>query len=426
VVVAAYQRLAEEGLAIARVGAGTLVAPLTARSGRAAATPGRQGSRPPTLRLDGGAGLEVPPLGAPGAITYDLSPGLPDLAAFPREAWLRAERHVLSQATDTDLGYGDPRGNPMLRRELAAWLGRIRGVRTDPDGVLVVAGVAQSLALLGQTLYGRGFREIAVEDPGSRGARDNLTHWGLRPVPVPVDGDGLRVDALSASGARAVKVTPAHQFPTGVLLAAHRRHELLAWARPGHLVIEDDYDAEHRYDRTPVPALQASAPDLVAHTGSTSKTLAPGLRLGWLVPPSAWLEQLVAAKHASDLTSPALPQLVLAHLFAGGEHDRHLRRVRARQRERRDALVTALHRELPGARIGGIAAGLHILITLPGERRDDSALAELAAEAGVRLQPLSWHRVAPGPPGLVVGYAANTPDRLSAAAAVLGRVLRRD
>ena len=244
----------------------------------------------------------------------DLSPGVPDLSGFPRAAWLRAERSVLDRASVADLGYGDPRGSQWLRHQLAGWLARTRGLRATADDVIVVSGVAQALALLAQWLHAQGRAGIAVEDPGSRGAHDQLAYWGLRLVPVPVDDHGLRAGDLAVSGLRAALLTPAHQFPTGVVLAPRRRRELLDWAHAADaLIIEDDYDAEYRYDRAPVPALQASAPGHVAYAGSTSKTLAPGMRLGWLVPPSRLREDLVEAKHAADLGSPALPQLVLAH-----------------------------------------------------------------------------------------------------------------
>ncbi|MGY1887386.1 PLP-dependent aminotransferase family protein [Blastococcus sp. SYSU DS0753] len=414
VVVEAYQRLVDEGLVEGRTGRGTVVLP--------SASPVSPSSPVPPPPPDP-ARLPQPTNRPAAEGEIDLSPGVPDLAAFPRAAWLRAERAVLRDATAADLGYGDPRGSARLRRELAGWLGRTRGLRTDPDRILVVAGVAQALALLAQTLRSRGAGSIGVEDPGSRGAREELAHWGLRPVGVPVDDDGLVVSALPS--VPAVMVTPAHQYPTGVVLSPDRRRELLAWARDGGLVIEDDYDAEHRYDRAPVPALQPSAPEHVAHTGSTSKTLAPGMRLGWLVAPSHLDADLVAAKHASDLGSPALPQLVLAELLGSGAYDRHLRLVRTRQRARRDALLGALSRFLPGARVAGIAAGLHLLVTFPGLDADDVALAGAARDAGVVVHPLSWHRLTPGDPGLVLGYAATSPDRLHVAVERMAAALRQ-
>jgi GntR family transcriptional regulator / MocR family aminotransferase len=351
---------------------------------------------------------------------------VPDLSAFPRAAWLRAERAVLAEASAADLGYGDPRGSERLRTELAGWLARTRGVRADPASIIVVAGVAQALALLAQVLRARGAMLVAVEDPGSRGARDELAYWGLRPAGVPVDEQGMQVAALAASSASTALITPAHQFPTGVVLAPQRRRGLLDWAAAGGLILEDDYDAEYRYDRAPVPALQASAPGRIAYAGSVSKTLAPGMRLGWLVPPD-WLGgELTAAKHASDLGCAVLQQLVLARLIAGGELARHIRQVRVRQRRRRDALLAALREHLPAAGVQGIPAGLHLLITFPGQAApaggkaraalDDVALAGQLQAAGVLVHPLSWHRLRPGPPGLVLGYAAHLPGQLREAA----------
>jgi GntR family transcriptional regulator/MocR family aminotransferase len=221
-----------------------------------------------------------------------------------------------------------------------------------------------------------------------------------------------------------VLLTPSHQFPTGVVLAPQRRRELLDWAvAAGALIIEDDYDAEYRYDRAPVPAMAAAAPGQVAYAGTTSKTLAPGMRLGWLIPPARLHADLVAAKHASDLGSPALPQLVLARLIATGELERHIRGVRKRQRARRDALLGALRAELPQARVQGVPAGLHLLITFPELALDDTELAERLRRAGVQVHPLSWHRQRPGVPGLVLGYAAHTPDQLREAARRISRAV---
>ncbi|MDF8263985.1 MocR-like pyridoxine biosynthesis transcription factor PdxR [Luteipulveratus flavus] len=417
VVVEVYRRLADEGLVEGRTGVGTVI---TARPGRRGPAAPRETATP----ADGGASPVLPPTG--DASVLDLSPGVPDLAAFPREAWLRAERTVLAEAGPLDLGYGDPRGHERLRVELASYLGRMRGVRIGPEDVMVVAGVAQALALLSQVLRAGGLRSVAVEDPGSRGVRDEVAHWGLRPVGVPVDADGLDVGALAAAEESVVVTTPAHQFPTGVVLSPARRRELLAWAdeRQG-LVVEDDYDAEHRYDRPPVPALHASAPDRVAHTGSTSKSLAPGLRLGWLLAPTRLRPALLAARHASDIAAPALPQLVLADLLASGAYERHLRAVRVRQRRRRDAVVETVRDRRPDLTVEGVAAGLHLLVRLPAHL-DDIAVAEAAREAGLRVQPLSWHRQADGPPGLIIGYAAHPPDGLrEAITRLLANIPRR-
>ncbi|MEV6350295.1 PLP-dependent aminotransferase family protein [Actinoplanes sp. NPDC051851] len=404
VVVQAYQRLADEGLVTARTGAGSMV------ERRPVGTPGTR-SRDRRITL----GVGRLPLAPDDTIDLDLSPGVPDLSAFPRAAWLRAERAVLGRVTGSELGYGDPGGSPRLRAELVAWLGRVRGVRAEPDDVIVCAGVAQGLALLAQVLRAEGVEEIGVEDPGSLGARDQLAFWGMRTPGVPVDEQGLRADLLDPL--RAVLITPAHQFPTGVVLSPERRRALLSW---DGLIVEDDYDAEHRYDRAPVAALQGSAPERVAYLGSVSKSLAPGMRLGWLIAPRGLQAPLLAAKHAADLGNPGLPQLVLAELLANGDYERHLRAVRGRQRRRRDALLAALREHLPQARVTGIAAGLHVLVTFD-EEIPDTFLAATAAAHGVRLQALGLHRQEAGPSGLVLGYAAHPPDRLAEAAARLGR-----
>ena len=414
VVVEAYRRLTDEGLVGGRGGGGTTVLHQPTRVPRAQPQPPMPLGGPPRLprpRLPIGEGV-------------DLSPGVPDLSAFPRNLWLRTERAVLTETPPEELGYGDPRGHPRLRAALAPWLARTRGLRAGPDDIIVVSGVAQAMALLAQQLRRAGHDSIAVEDPGSRGAVDELEYWGLKAIPVPVDEDGIRVDALAETGTRAAFLTPAHQFPTGVVLAPTRRRELLGWAVDAELIVEDDYDAEYRYDRAPVPALQAAAPDRIAFAGSTSKTLAPALRLGWLIAPRSRYEDLVAAKHASDLGSPTVPQLVLARLLENGEYDRHARSVRARHRTRRDALLESLVAAMPGASVTGVAAGLHMLVTLPDTDVDDAAVADELRDAGVLVHPLSWHRRRPGPPGLVIGYAAHTPDRLREAAAAIGRVAK--
>jgi GntR family transcriptional regulator / MocR family aminotransferase len=420
VVVEAYHRLADEGLVSARPGTGTRVSGL----------PPRSVPPPSEIAWPGRAGATVLPQRWRARADLDLSPGVPDLSGFPRAAWLRAERSVLEQASVADLGYGDPRGSEWLRRELAGWLARTRGLRAGAGDIIVVSGVAQALALLAQWLSARDMKRVAVEEPGSRGSRYELAYWGLVPVPVPVDEHGLQAGHLADGDLDAALLTPAHQFPTGVVLAAQRRREIVDWAVAADaLIIEDDYDAEYRYDRAPVPAMAASAPGHVAYVGSTSKTLAPGLRLGWLVPPARLHADLVEAKHASDLGSPALPQLVLARLIATGELERHIRAARKRQRSRRDALLAALRQQLPEALVQGVPAGLHLLITFPDRtfgpgQLDDAQLAERIHRAGVLVHPLSWHRQRPGPPGLVLGYAAHTPDQLREAARRIAQAAR--
>uniref|UniRef100_A0AAU2K255 PLP-dependent aminotransferase family protein n=1 Tax=Streptomyces sp. NBC_00049 TaxID=2903617 RepID=A0AAU2K255_9ACTN len=405
----AYQRLAETGQVAGRGRGGTVVvaAPPPAATAPAAAA---RGGLVDSLRA-------VP-------CRIDLSPGVPDLTAFPRTAWLQAERRVLAALTAADFGYGDPQGTPALRRAVVGWLARNRAIRADPDEVVIVAGVAQALGLLAEVLRADGVHRVAVEDPGSLGAREQLEYGRLETVAVPVDGAGLDVAALRASGARAVLLTPAHQFPTGVVLDGERRRDLLGWAAAGGLVIEDDYDAEHRYDRAPVPALRALLPEGVCYAGSVSKLLAPALRLGWLLVPPRLRDAVIAAKRYADLGNPVLAQLVLARLMESGELERHLRFVRRRHRRRRDAMLGAIAERLPGARVHGAAAGLHLMVTFDGARFADRDLASAALALGVKAHPLSWHRLRPGPPGLILGYAAGSVTEIEEGVAVLGSALQ--
>ncbi|MEH0845386.1 PLP-dependent aminotransferase family protein [Micromonospora sp. CPCC 205711] len=420
VVTEAYQRLAEEGRVAGRGRGGTVVvaAPEVVTSTSTVVVP----PSPEALFVPGpGTAIFDALRTAPARI--DLTPGVPDLAAFPRAAWLRAERAVLRRLDAAALGYGDPRGTPVLRRAVAERLARTRGIRVDPDEVVVVAGVSQALGLLAQVLHPQGVHTVAVEDPGSLGVRQHLANWRLHTPPVTVDGHGLRVAELAAAGHPAVLLTPAHQFPTGVVLHGERRRQLLDWAGRGGLVLEDDYDAEHRYDRPPVPALRGALPDRVCYTGSVSKLLAPALRTGWVLVPRRHHDALVAAKRMADLGNAVLPQLVLAELMTTGDLDRHLRLLRRRHVRRRDAMTRAIAAHLPGATVHGAAAGLHLTVTFGGGLVDGE-LAAAALRRGVKTQPLSWHAQRPYPPGLVLGYAANTAGEIEEGVATIGAVLR--
>jgi GntR family transcriptional regulator / MocR family aminotransferase len=342
--------------------------------------------------------------------------------AFPRAAWLRAERSVLANLSASDFGYGDPRGTPALRASVARWLARNRGIGVDPGEVIIVAGVAQAIGLIAQVLGNEGVHEIAVEDPGSLGARQHLQSWHARTPPIPVDVDGVRVDELSRQGSPAVLLTPAHQFPTGVVLGGERRRYLLRWAHEGGLIIEDDYDAEHRYDRPPVTALRSMLAD-VCYTGSVSKLLAPALRVGWMLAPPKYRHAVVATKRFADLGNAVLPQLVLAHLMDSGELERHLRLLRRRHRRRRDAMIAAIRAYVPEASVHGAAAGLHLMITFESDI-SDYALAAACLSAGVKVQPLSWHSQRKSPPGLVLGYAARTQSDINEGISIIGMALR--
>ncbi len=437
VVTEAYQRLIEDGQLAGRGRAGTRVvaAPLTVPDADLGAglgaVPTDPGTAPAADRaiFSAAPGTEIFDALRTAPCRIDLSPGVPDLAAFPRTAWLRAERAVLSGLSPPSFGYGDPRGAPAFRLAVANWLARNRGIRVTPDEVIVVAGVAQALALLARTLRAAGLTSVAVEDPGSLGARQQLQSWQLHTPPVPVDDRGLRVGELRASGAAAVMLTPAHQFPMGVVLDGARRRELRQWARDGGLIIEDDYDAEHRYGRPPVPALRSALPGQVYYAGSISKLLAPALRVGWILAPARYRDVVVTAKRDADLGNAILPQLVLADLMSSGELERHLRFLRKRHIRRRNAMIDAIGAHLPQARVHGAAAGLHLTLTfdaLPGGTvQSDIGLAAAALARGVKTQPLSWHSQRPGQPGLVLGYAGSTPAEIHDGIAVIGGILRQ-
>jgi GntR family transcriptional regulator/MocR family aminotransferase len=296
-------------------------------------------------------------------------------------------------------------------------------MKVDPGEIVVVAGVAQALSLAARLLLGRGRSALAVEEPCSLGVRHQLQSWGLSTPPVPVGADGLQVDALARTQAHDVLVTPAHQFPTGVALSGPMRRDLIDWARAvDGLVIEDDYDAEHRYDRSPVPALAAAAPERTYYTGSVSKLLAPALRIGWVVPPRDLLGEVVGLKRETDLGNPVLAQLVLAEMFRNGALERHLRTARRRHQERRDALLSGLHEHLEPDAVLGVAAGLHLTLRLPAHVDETTVATELLEGHGIKVQPLSWHRQQEGPAGLVLGYATTSPDLLRHAGQVTGRL----
>jgi GntR family transcriptional regulator/MocR family aminotransferase len=315
---------------------------------------------------------------------HDFDPGLPDLSGFPRREWLRSLRVTLRDAPFDAFAGGDPRGAPELRNALMDYVGRVRGASPEPEHTIVCAGFTQGFAVVCRALRERGVERIAVEEPGWLRHRLIAEGAGLEPVPVAVDGSGISVDALAAADCDTVVVTPAHQYPTGVVLSSERRTALLEWAEDEDaLIVEDDYDSELRYDRDAVGALQGLAPERIAHIGSASKRLGPGVRLGWVLSPSWLTGALTYEKALADGGSPALEQLALADFIARGELDRHLRRMRLRYRARRAALVGCLGSALPGARVGGIAAGLFVPVTLPGV--DGDALSAAAAARGVGI-----------------------------------------
>jgi GntR family transcriptional regulator/MocR family aminotransferase len=349
----------------------------------------------------------------------------PDVELFPRRAWLRAMERAMRAAPNAAFDYGDHRGRPELRAALRDYLGRVRGVRTEPGRIVVTQGFTQALYLLCRVLRAGGARAIIFETPSQPNPWETITAAGLAIEAGPVDAHGLRTDLLGEAMGEAVLVTPAHQFPTGSVMSADRRSALVAWARRrDRLIVEDDYDAEFRYDRMAIGAIQGLDPGRVVHLGTTSKTLAPGIRLGWMSLPAELVDEVKAEKAALDSGSPVLEQLALADLIASGDYDRHVARARQVYRHRRDALVESVRRRLPGLRLDGAAAGLHVLLRLP-ESVDDVAVARAAAEHGIRVEPLSPMSLVGGPDrGLVLGYSRLPGERMDAAVARLAEILR--
>ncbi|HEY0452172.1 PLP-dependent aminotransferase family protein [Actinophytocola sp.] len=404
VVTEAYGQLVAEGFLAARVGSATRVSwsPDTAPSPR------------------------IPRTRTPPPVRYDLAPGLPDLRAFPRRRWADAVRAVTGSAVDYDLGLPDPAGHAVLRTTVAQYLRRSRGADAHAASVFVCAGVTDGLVRTCRALRAEGIADVAVEDPGWGRLRDAATSAGLRVHPVPVDDDGLRVDDLARTPARAVIVGAAHQFPTGTVLSPARRARLVRWAREvAGFVIEDDYDAEFRYDHHPVAVMQGMDPGRVVLLGSVSKTLSPALGLGWLVAPAV----LTPALRAANLVAaapPVLDQLALATFIDRGWYDAHLRAARRRFRSRRDLLVATLGARVPEGRVAGTAAGLHIVLHLPDGTATRAAV-RAAAAAGLRLADLDDYRAPPARSAgraLVLGYGNISDPEIAPAVALLRDALR--
>ena len=386
-----YSQLLAEGYLTSRVGSATRVAPGAFPMPSAPAAAPRP-QRPPRLLAD-------------------FQSGVPDLSSFPRGDWVWATREACSRAAAPDLGYIDRRGSPVLREVLAAYLRRVRAAAADQERMVICTGFAQGLGVVIRVLARRGVRRVAFEDPGYGAAETSesvqtVLAAGVQVVSVPVDERGLDVAALEATGARAVVVTPAHQSPTGVVLAAQRRHELVAWAsRHDAFVIEDDYDSEFRYDREPVGLLQGLAPDRVFAVGTVSKSLAPAIRLGWVLVPPALAAGVAAEKHISDRGTSGIDQLAVAALLESGRYDRHLRRMRAVYAGRRGVLIEALARYAPQVRLTGLAAGFHAVAHLPPAGRE-RAIVSAARQRSVGLYGMSMYRASGAltPPQLVLGF----------------------
>jgi GntR family transcriptional regulator / MocR family aminotransferase len=384
-----YGQLLAEGYLTTRVGSGTRVAAAASAPPDRAATP-----RP------------APATAAPRP-RVDFRSGVPDLAGFPRGDWLWAHREAVRAAPTATLDYGEARGSPVLRQVLAAYLRRVRGAAADADRIVVCTGFSQGLNVALRVLARAGIDRVAFADPGYDETSAVAAEFaGVEVVRVPVDEHGVDVDALAATGVRAVVLTPAHQWPTGVVLAPERRHALVDWASERDAVIvEDDYDAEFRYDREPVGALQGLAPGRVVALGTVSKSLAPTVRLGWIVCPPDLASAVAAEKASSDRGSPGLDQLALATLIESGRFDRHLRRMRGVYAQRRAALVEALAHHAPAVRVTGLAAGFHAVAHLP-EGADETTVIAAARARSVGLYGMSANRSsrARTPTQLVLGF----------------------
>lgn len=395
-----YGELVSEGWLEARQGSGTSVAHRAASSMRAATSTVRPESRP----------------------TFDLRPGRPDPASFPRAPWLSASRKALNAAPVDAFGPGDPHGRIELRRALAGYLTRTRGVTADPRRIVVCSGFSGAAQILTRVADTAPF---AVESYGLPFHRALFEHTGPTPA-LPVDENGCRTSTLGGMPARTVVLTPSHQFPTGASLHPRRRTEALAWARDNDgLVVEDDYDGEFRYDRTPVGAMQSLDPERVLYIGSVSKSLSPGIRVGWMVVPEHLLDPILAIKGERESAVGTIDQLTLAELITSGAYDRHVRSARSKYRRRRDALADMIRQRAPHVEPMGISAGLQAVLTLP--IGTEQSVLQTAGEKGIALEGLSWFRHPRAAEdlvdGILVGYSAPTDRHYPAAIEALSSVL---
>ena len=403
-VVEAYSQLVAEGYLQARAGSATRVRWAGA---------GFHAERPPRDR-------PAPPV----PVRWDMTPGLPDLRFLPRSKWAEAVRSQAATVAFTELGHPDPAGHPRLRAVVGGYLERSRSAALADADLLITTGTTSAVQRLCRALVRAGQTSLAVEDPAWAQLHLVAREAGLQLVPIPVDEHGVKVTALNQlSGVRAVLVTPAHQYPNGVVLVPERRAQLLDWAdRVDGLILEDDYDAEFRYDRPPMATLQGMRPSRVALLGSLSKTLAPSFRLGWMLVPGSWRGILAAAGSALSVP-PVLDQLAFAEFLHSGAYDRHLRASRRRYRARRDFLIHALQAEVSSCRVSGAAAGVHLLLHLPAGVAA-GAVVDQAAVRGLRLEAREPGATEAGQPGaLIIGYGNLADSEIGPAVSALSAAI---
>ena len=390
----AYQMLAAEGYLASRARSGFYVQEYPALPGR---------PEPPAAPAPAAA-----PAGPP--VRFDLSTGGVDTRLFPFRTWARLQKELLYTSPQL-LARGAPRGDIQLRQALAGYLEEYRGVRCTPGQIVVGAGIEYLLSLLAPLLPG----PAAVEDPGYPRARQVLENSGRPCRLIPVDEGGLSVADLAASDAAVCYVTPSHQFPTGVTMPAPRRAELLGWAAaaPGRYIIEDDYDSEFRFDTRPLPSLQgmAGGDGPVIYLSTVARSLAPGIRIAYMVLPRSLLPAWQERYSLYSATVGRFEQQTLARFIQEGYFTRHLARSRMTYKARRNALAGALTEAFgPKARLSGLHTGLHLLLHLAGPVPSDQALVRAARQAGIRLAALSGYSMASPvrcPSGtLVLGYGA--------------------
>ena len=410
-VVAAYDELAAAGFVVSRAGSGAVVAPGADRAAAAGASTHVQARQHP-----GATTTEA----VDDAPRWDLRPGRPDTSLVDPAAWRRAWRAAGSLVPGNDAGAGP--SHDRLRTVLAEHLRRSRGVAVAPEDLLVVPGVGASLRALPRPL-GLVGATVAAEDPGYVEAWTAFETEGVRMAAVAVDDDGLDPAALPA-GAVAAYVTPSHQYPLGARMPVTRRAQLLEWARrTGGLVLEDDYDGEFRYDVSPLPALHSlpGAADHVVYVGTASKLVAPSLRVAWVAPPRRLRTALRVELESRGLVVNEATGLALAEFIASGALAAHHARVSRTYAARRAALVAAVHRHLPSARLDGVDAGLHVVLRLP-EHVDDLDLVGRLGHHGLAASPLSAYAVEAAVRGLVLCYAGLPETQADAAVRLLARV----